>query len=132
GLSSLVDRPLGEVRTARLVRWCVFVALVAAVGVFAGMLWTGNRHVLLDLGKWVSVGSADAAPDAAHSHAHYTFAVKFVFDRLSVPFLILGLVLCGAVAHFATKYLHRERGFNRFFVLYAAFVLGMVAATLAG
>ena len=49
-----------------------------------------------------------------------------------MAFLILALVLCGTVAHFASKYLHRERGYNRFFVLYAVFVLGMVVATLAG
>ena len=28
--------------------------------------------------------------------------------------------------------MHRERGFNRFFVLYAIFVLGMVVTSLAG
>jgi NAD(P)H-quinone oxidoreductase subunit 5 len=133
GLPSLVGRPLDEVRTGRAARWSVAVALLAAVGVFAGMLATGNRHVPLDLGKWVEVG----APPAGAGHArgapgHYDFTVKFVFDRLSVPFLIVGLVLCGTVAHFATKYLHRERGFNRFFVLYAVFVLGVVVATLAG
>ena len=134
GLSSLVGRPLSEERTARLVRWCVALALVAAVGIFVGMLATGDRHVALDCGKWVSVGHHDAGgTGAAPGHApHYHFAVKFVFDRLSVPFLILALLLCGAVAHFASKYLHRERGYNRFFVLYAAFVLGVVVAALAG
>src|SRR5437588_2402041 len=104
GLTSLVDRPLGEARTARLVRWCVGVALVAAVGAFAGMLWTGDRYMALDFGNWVAVGNTDAAGTAPGHAPHYTFAVKFVFDRLSVPFLILALLLCGAVAHFATKY----------------------------
>ena len=33
---------------------------------------------------------------------------------------------------FASRYMHRERGFNRFFVLYALFVLGMVVTSLAG
>ncbi len=28
--------------------------------------------------------------------------------------------------------MHRERGYNRFFVLYAIFVLGMVVTSLAG
>jgi NAD(P)H-quinone oxidoreductase subunit 5 len=134
GLPSLVDRPLSEARIARFARWSVTIALLAAVGVFVGMLITGDRHFPLDLGKWVSVGNPDAGgTGTTPGHApHYSFTIKFVFDRLSVPFLILALVLCGTVAHFATKYLHRERGYNRFFVLYAVFVLGMVVATLAG
>jgi NAD(P)H-quinone oxidoreductase subunit 5 len=134
GLPSLVDRPLGEARIARFARWSVTVALVAAVGVFVGMLATGNRHMSLELGEWVSVGDVSAGGSGTTpGHApHYTFSIRFVFDRLSVPFLILALVLCGTVAHFASKYLHHERGYNRFFVLYAVFVLGMVVATLAG
>ena len=54
----------------------------------------------------------------------YHFAVKFVFDRLSVPFVILSFVLCGTIGAFATRYMHREPGYNRFFVLFALFLLG--------
>ena len=63
---------------------------------------------------------------------HYHFSVKFVFDRLSVPFAILSFVLCGTIGAFADRYLHREPGYNRFFVLYALFLLGMVVTSLAG
>src|SRR5688572_21030733 len=78
GLPSLVDRPLGEARTARLVRACVTVTFLAAVGVFVGMLATGDRHVIVDLGHWVEVGHPPADPGAGHG-GHYHFAVKFVF-----------------------------------------------------
>ena len=134
GLAALADRPPGEARTARLVRWCVGVALAAAVGVLVGMLATDTRHVTLDFGEWVTVGAPHAGGSGtAPGHApHYHFVVKLEFDRLSAPFLVLALLLCATVAHFATKYLHRERGYNRFFVLYAVFVLGIVTATLAG
>jgi NADH-quinone oxidoreductase subunit L len=131
GLPALIGHPVGEAPTGRAVKSCVAVALLAAVGVLVGMLATGDRHVTLDFGHWVSSGHAHDGAKPAHASG-YHFAVKFVFDRLSVPFLILALVLCGAVAHFATKYLHRERGYGRFFVLYAVFVLGMVLATLSG
>ena len=63
---------------------------------------------------------------------YYHFSVKFVFDRLSVPLVILSYILSGTIGAFATRYMHRERGFNRFFVLYAVFLLGMVVASLAG
>jgi NAD(P)H-quinone oxidoreductase subunit 5 len=93
--------------------------LLAAVGVLALMLLNGTRHEALELGEWVVI-------------PHYHFSVKLVFDRLSVPFAILSFLLCGTISAFASRYLHRERGYNRFFVLYALFVLGMVLASLAG
>lgn len=78
-------------------------------------------------------GSHGAAePSAEHEHVHYHFAVKFVFDRLSVPFVILTFLLCGTIGKFAIRYMHRERGFNRFMALYALFMLGMIVTSLAG
>jgi NADH-quinone oxidoreductase subunit L len=56
----------------------------------------------------------------------------FLFDRLSIPFAILSFVLAGTIGAFASKYMHRERGFNRFFVLYSVFVLGMEVTAPAG
>src|SRR5262245_12899714 len=127
GVTSLAERPVSEQTAARLVRWSVAFALVGAVGVFATMLATGDRHVVLDLGEWVSIHSPDGDPAQG-----YHFQVKLIYDRLSVPFLILALVLCGTIGAFAVKYMHRERGFNRFFVLFSFFVFGMVLTSLAG
>ena len=107
------------------------------------MLAIGERHVPLELGNWVviegqaegsepdDVSHDDAASAPAHKHL-YHFAVNFVFDRLSVPFAILSLLLSGTIGAFASQYVHREPGFNRFFVLYAIFVLGMTVTSLAG
>src|SRR5439155_14901071 len=36
------------------------------------------------------------------------------------------------ITAFTTRYLHREPGYNRFFALYALFVLGMILTSLAG
>jgi NAD(P)H-quinone oxidoreductase subunit 5 len=38
-------------------------------------------------------------------------------------------VLVGTIGAFAARYLHRESGYNRFFLLNAIFLLGMIAAT---
>jgi NAD(P)H-quinone oxidoreductase subunit 5 len=93
------------------------------------MLATGERHVVIDLGNWVSIPHGAAG---GGGHSHYHFAVKFEFDRLSVPLVILSFGLCGTIGAFAVRYLHREPGYNRFFVLYAVFLAGMVTASLAG
>jgi NADH-quinone oxidoreductase subunit L len=119
GIWSLVGYSPGERTVGRLVHSCIVAALLAALGILAVMLSMGTRHVPIDLGSWVSIDD-------------YHFAVKFVFDRLSVPFVILSLTLCGIVGAFANRYMHRERGFNRFFVLYALFLMGMVVTSLAG
>ena len=119
GVRTLVGRPLSERTISRSVHTAVVGALAASLAILAIMLWTGTRHVVVDLGSWVAI-------------PHYHFSVKLIFDRLSVPFVILTFVLCGTISAFASRYLHRERGFNRFHVLYSFFVLGMVVASLAG
>jgi NADH:ubiquinone oxidoreductase subunit 5 (subunit L)/multisubunit Na+/H+ antiporter MnhA subunit len=119
GLSSLLDRPLAERTTTRLVQWTMLIGFLAAAGVLALMLLTGTRHVPISLGNWVHT-------DGFH------FSLKFVFDRLSVPLVMLTFLLCGVIGGFASRYLHREPGFNRFFVFFAVFALGMVITSLAG
>jgi NADH-quinone oxidoreductase subunit L len=119
GGASLLGRPLGERATGRACQAAIVTGLLGAVSVLVLMLLHGTRHEVIELGEWVVIPS-------------YHFSVKLVFDRLSVPMAILSLVLCGTVAAFATRYMHRERGYNRFFVLYALFVTGMVLTSLAG
>ena len=92
-----------------------------AIAILALMLWTGQRNVPIEVGNWVVL-----------PQEHFHFHLKFVFDRLSVPFAILSFVLVGTIGAFANQYLHRESGYGRFFLLYAVFLLGMIVASLAG
>lgn len=119
GAGSLIDRPLTEQAIGRLLRLTTATGLLAALGVVALMIWQGTRYVAVLSLEWIQV-------------PHYEFLVKFVFDRLSVPLVILTFLLCGTVGSFATRYMHRERGYNRFFTLLAVFILGMVLTCLAG
>ena len=120
GVSSLLDWKLAEPLISKLVQATIVSGLAAATLVLVLMLTTGTRHVAIDVGTWVAIPHL------------YHFSVKFLFDRLSVPFAILSFVLAGTIGAFASKYMHRERGFNRFFVLYSIFVLGMEVTALAG
>ncbi len=119
GLTTLLRRPLSERMIGRSVQSAIIVGLLAALAILALMLLSGDRHAPIELGSWVHI-------------PEYHFSVKFVFDRLSVPFVILSFVLCGTVGAFANRYMHREAGFNRFFVFYVLFLLGMVTTSLAG
>lgn len=119
GLPTLVGRPLSERMIGRCVQSCVVTGLLAALAMLGMMLSVGTRHVPLVLGTWVEVHE-------------FQFSIKFLFDRLSIPFVILSFALCGTIGAFANRYMHREQGFNRFFVLYAFFVCGMIVTSLAG
>jgi len=119
GCAALLGRCLGEVLTSRLCQAGIVVGLLAAFTILVSMLACDTRYESIELGRWVAL-------------PHYHLALKLVFDRLSVPLVILTFVLCGTIAGFAGRYLHRESGYYRFFFLYSLFVLGMILTTLAG
>jgi NADH-quinone oxidoreductase subunit L len=119
GTGSLIERPWTEQAISRFVRLATATGLLAALGVLATMLLGGERNVTVLSAEWIHV-------------SYYHFLVKFTFDRLSVPLVILTFLLCGTIGSFATRYMHREPGYNRFFTLLSVFILGMVLTCLAG
>jgi NADH-quinone oxidoreductase subunit L len=121
GLTMLIGRPLSERATALWTEGCVVVGLLAAVAILVLMLMTGSRQVPLEFGDWIHIPQ-----EGFHFH------LKFVFDRLSVPFVLMSFILIGTIGAFGNRYLHREPGYRRFFLFYALFLLGMTTASLAG
>ncbi|GAA5508561.1 proton-conducting transporter membrane subunit [Novipirellula caenicola] len=123
GLAALIDRPFSETSVSRLTQAAVLFSLLPAIGILVLMLAVGTRYVPVEIGDWVAIEDVDL---------DFHFHLKFVFDRLSIPFLILSCVLCGVVGAFTRRYLHREQGYGRFFLYYAVFYCGMVISSLAG
>lgn len=121
GVSLLVGYRWSEATIVSLTRTAVSVGLAASVAILALMLALDSRHVERTLGSWVVI-----------PEEHFHFTLKVIFDRLSVPFVILSFALCGTIGVFAKSYLHREPGFRRFFLLYALFLLGMIVTSVAG
>ena len=118
GLLALLGRLKSEQTVGRIVQAFVTVGLLAALTLLGMMLVTGRRHIEFEFGHWVSI-------------PHYDFWIKFEFDRLNVPFALLTFILCGTISAFAVRYMHRESGYVRFFVLFALFQLGMIVTSLA-
>lgn len=121
GLTGLLGISLSEETISRLTRASVILGLIPAVCILGMMLYSGKRVVPVDLGDWVEI-------DEESFHFH----LKFVYDRLSVPFVLLSYVLCGVVGEFTRRYLHREEGYRRFFLFYSLFFTGMVVSASAG
>ena len=130
---SLIFNPLTERTISRVVQTGIVAGLLSRTCYV--VVDAGYRQTLypIDLGNWVHVEPAAHTADHVSLHeSHYHFTIKFVFDRLSVPFVILTFLLCGKIGAFANRYMHREPGFSRFFLLYSVFVAGMIITSIAG
>ncbi len=121
GASLLLGKPMSELNLGRWMKTTIGLSLLASLAILALMLSTGSRRVLVDFGNMVEIHAV-----------HFHFKLSFIFDRLSVPMVVLSLVLCGTVGSFGLNYLHRDLGFHRFFMSFAMFTAGMTFASLAG
>jgi NAD(P)H-quinone oxidoreductase subunit 5 len=118
GGRALVGRPASEQAVGIIAPRLLLIALMACVALGGLLLHDGRATSTYSIGHWATVG-------------HERLELSVIFDRLSVPVAALTLTLTGVVGAFAHRYLHREPGYGRFFILYAVFVLGMLTAVLA-
>jgi NAD(P)H-quinone oxidoreductase subunit 5 len=102
------ERALGRITGATFAACCVALVVL-----------TWQLPVTVTFGNWFSVGD-------------YHFPLVLMADRLSLPFLGLTVVLSGLIGRFSATYLHRERGFLRFFLLLHLFAFGSLLAFAAG
>ena len=114
----LLGQQLREESISKLIQGTIFASLLASTSAAGLMLWNRIAQHPIELGDWVIT-------------SHYHLKFEFVLDLLSLSYVMLTLVLCGVISAFSTRYLHHERGYNRFFVLFALFLLGMVTASLS-
>jgi NADH-quinone oxidoreductase subunit L len=114
---------LGWVPSERVVTRITGLAFSACVLALALIVWTlastGAPAVTATFGNWFVVHD-------------YHFPLVLLADRLSLPFLGLTVVLSGLIGQFSATYLHRERGFLRFFLLLHLFAFGSLLAFAAG
>jgi len=94
-------------------------SILALAAIAFSLVSTHARSVEVTFGNWFVVH-------------RYRFPLALIADRLSVPFLSLTVLLSGLIGQFSATYLHRERGFLRFFLLLHLFAFGSVLAFAAG
>ena len=116
GVTSLLDRRLPERWTSALAGTLIASAFVALL---LALVVNGGATRLLSYGEW----------STSHDGG---IAIEFLVDRLSLAFAALSAAIAGIVSAFSNRYLHRESGYNRYFVLLAMFVTGMLLVALAG
>lgn len=64
--------------------------------------------------------------------AHYEFFIDFYFDKISVVYLFIGALLTSMITTYSRYYLHREKGYKRFFNTVLFFFFGYNLAILSG
>lgn len=118
GLCVAVGSPPSE----RIVERGVAAVMLTSFLLCVGLAWTWLRQdepaLVVHLGNWYAWGS-------------HRVGVDLRWDRLSTPFALLSVFLIGLTGFFSSKYLHRDPGFHRFFLLYLFFVAGIELLFLA-
>lgn len=104
---------------SRLTATTYTIAFAATIALGWLMISGNHRSVSLRAGDWFSVHS-------------YEFPLILTIDRLSLPLIGLTTLLAGLIGAFSSSYLHRERGFNRFFLLLHLFAFGALLIFSAG
>ncbi|HLK62614.1 MAG TPA: proton-conducting transporter membrane subunit [Bryobacteraceae bacterium] len=92
---------------------------LALVMIIRALAPTRSLPVVVTFGNWFAVHD-------------YHFPLVLMADRLSLPFLIMTVLLSGLIGQFSVTYLHRDRGFLRFFLLLNLFAFGSLLAFAAG
>jgi NADH-quinone oxidoreductase subunit L len=119
GVSAWTEHPLSEYHTSRIVG-IGFGSTALAVLLAAGLLLGVDRtEARVELGTWFEVGD-------------YAMRPTLLLDRLSLLFALFGALLVGLVAAFSSRYMHREPGFSRFYLLLTLLGAGVEVVVLGG
>jgi NADH:ubiquinone oxidoreductase subunit 5 (subunit L)/multisubunit Na+/H+ antiporter MnhA subunit len=94
-------------------------SILAVAAIFWMVVVRGSGAITVTFGNWFAVGD-------------YHFPLVLMLDRTSLPFFAMTVALAGLIGEFSVTYLHRERGFLRFFLLLHLFTFGSLLAFSAG
>ncbi len=119
GLRSWFSDAWSERTTIVIVGSAFGMSVLACAITASWLLISGVSDVRVVVGTWFSA-------------EHYAFEWIFIADHLSLPFATFSAALIGLVAAFSMRYLHREPGFARFYLLLALFGTAVEFVVLAG
>jgi len=119
GVLWLAGYGASERAVARLTALTFSSSMVAVATLFWKLAIQNSGAISVTFGNWFAVSD-------------YHFPLVLMLDRLSLPFFAMTVGLAGLIGEFSVTYLHRERGFLRFFLLLHLFTFGSLLAFSAG
>ncbi len=108
----------GERPTARLAVWSSLLSLLLLLALDLQAVLVGVPGQLT-FGRWLSSGD-------------YQVLVSFTLDGLGLAMATLVALLCLLSLRFSVNYMHREAGFQRFFMILSLFQGAMLLIVMAG
>ncbi|MFN0084899.1 MAG: proton-conducting transporter membrane subunit [Blastocatellia bacterium] len=119
GIGWLLGWQMRERLVARLTIICYGAVLSVVAALWWQLLTGGKSQLHAVYGNWFEVG-------------HYHFPLALWVDYISLPLLTLSALLTVIVAVFSRRYIHRDAGFFRFFLLLNFFGAGILLFFAAG
>lgn len=110
---------LSEKLVGRICQLTMVAHLLLILSATVALGLSGRTSLIADLGNWYHSG-------------HYAFPVKLFCDYISCPILLVTSFLLNVIGYFSIRYLHRDPGFQRFFLLYLLFACGISLVISAG
>jgi len=108
----------GERQTARAAVWATLLSLLLLLVLdIQALLTTPQGQVVA--GQWLASGS-------------YRVQISFSLDALGLSMATLVALLCLLSTRFSVNYMHREAGFQRFFMVMSLFTGAMLLIVMAG
>lgn len=117
-LANWFDLPKSEASTAALVNGAFTVTALTGAASWGLTIVSPTSVPLLTL-EWFDV-------------ERYHFELLFVLDWISAPLSTLFAILGGTIGIFSRRYLHREAGYHRFYLLLALFIFSVQLTVLSG
>ncbi len=109
----------GEKHTSRLMLLASFSAFVILLVAAGTKLLSGSGSVVIHYGTWFKSGE-------------FTANLNLVLDHLSLGIGIVVALIAFLTLRFSVNYMHREKGFQRFFIIMGLFNGAMLLIILAG
>ena len=103
-------------------------------GIAFGTVFIQFLGLVLFIGFWIFNGSEDLnlKEITLLKTDHYEFFIDFYFDKIGAVYLFVGALLTSMITTYSRYYLHREKGYKRFFNTVLFFFFGYNLAILAG
>lgn len=108
----------GERHTSRVALLATGLSLLILIAIDVQAI-TNDVASHLIIGKWFNSGEL-------------YFNISFILDRLSLSFATLVNLIGLLTLRFSVNYLHREQGYQRFFMILCLFISAMLLIVLAG
>jgi NADH:ubiquinone oxidoreductase subunit 5 (subunit L)/multisubunit Na+/H+ antiporter MnhA subunit len=109
----------GERPTGRVASFAALVSLLLLLVLDLQALLRGQAPGQLVLGQWLASGE-------------HQVSISFTLDGFALVVATLVAFICLLVTRFSVNYLHREAGFQRFFMILMLFTGAMLLIVLAG